>query len=512
MCGITGWVSYDGGLARHPDVIATMTATLAQRGPDDEGIWIDGCVAFGHRRLAVVDLVGGAQPMLAEEDGRTVAALVYNGEIYNFVELREELKSLGHRFRTRSDTEVVLRGYLQWGDRIAERLNGMFAFAVWDLRSQELVLIRDRLGVKPLFFYPTPDGVLFGSEPKAILAHPDVQPRVNEDGFREILILVKTPERAVYAGMHEVRPGQIVHVSRSGVAKRRYWMLAAREHTDDLPQTIETVADLLQDAVIRQLVSDVPLCVLLSGGLDSSAVTALAHQAVLAERGERVRSFSVDFAHHDEHFVSNEIQISPDTPFVREFVAHAGCQHTEIVLESRGLADAELGRKVLRASDFPLGLPADILASLYRLFQAIRAESTVALSGEAADEVFGGYQWLHHPVTVNAPTFTWLAATGDLFRHTQVLQPDLLKRLDLPEFEADSYSQAIAEVPTCDGESAAERRMRELSYLHLTRFLPALLDRKDRISMALGLEVRVPYCDHRLVEYVFNIPWRLKTF
>jgi asparagine synthase (glutamine-hydrolysing) len=160
--------------------------------------------------------------MQAEEEGRTCASLIYTGEVYNFVELRDELRQLGHRFKTRSDTEVVLRGYLQWGDKVVERLNGMFAFAIWDVRTEELLLVRDRMGVKPLFYYPTADGVLFGSEPKAILAHPTVQPRVNKDGFREILVLAKNPESTIYAGMHEVRPGQVVRVNRNGLTKRRY--------------------------------------------------------------------------------------------------------------------------------------------------------------------------------------------------------------------------------------------------------------------------------------------------
>jgi asparagine synthase (glutamine-hydrolysing) len=248
MCGIAGWVSYDGDLNAHWNVITKMTKTMALRGPDAGGVWIDRHVGLGHRRLAVIDLAGGVQPMQADDDeGRTIASLIYTGEVYNFVELRDELSRLGHRFKTQSDTEVVLRGYLQWGDKVVERLNGMFAFAIWDVRSEELFLVRDRMGVKPLFYYPTPDGVLFGSEPKAILAHPGVEPRVNKDGFREILVLAKTPETTIYAGMHEVRPGQVVRVSRAGLTKRRYWMLTAHAHEDDLPRTVRTVSELVGD-------------------------------------------------------------------------------------------------------------------------------------------------------------------------------------------------------------------------------------------------------------------------
>jgi asparagine synthase (glutamine-hydrolysing) len=512
MCGIASWVSYDGDLRTRRDVIATMTKTMALRGPDAGGVWINRHVGLGHRRLAVIDLAGGVQPMQAEEEGRTTACLIYTGEVYNFVELRDELKRLGHRFNTRSDTEVVLRGYLQWGEKVVEHLNGMFAFAIWDVLTEELFVVRDRMGVKPLFYYPTADGVLFGSEPKAILAHPSVQPRVNKDGFREILVLAKSPESTIYAGMCEVRPGQVVRVNRNGITKRRYWMLTARRHEDDLLRTIGTVTELLEDIIQRQIVSDVPLCSLLSGGLDSSAVTAMAHRAIGVQQDERIRSFSVDFADHGAAFVAGDFHKSSDTPFVRDFVDHVGSDHTEVVLDSRELADRGLNRAVIQASDFPLSLSGDMFSSLYRLFQAVRAESTVALSGESADEVFGGYAWFHDRKAVDTATFPWLATTGGTFDGRQVLDADLLERLNLPEFEADSYAQAIAETPIQKGEDAVERRMREISYLHLTRFVQFLLDRKDRMSMAVGLEVRVPFCDHRLVDYVFNIPWHLKTF
>jgi asparagine synthase (glutamine-hydrolysing) len=512
MCGIAGWVSYGRDLAAHKHVLTTMTETMARRGPDAGGVWIDRHVGLGHRRLAVIDLSGGVQPMHAEDEGRTTACLVYSGEVYNFVDLRDELTRLGHRFKTRSDTEVVLRGYLQWGDRIAEHLNGMFAFAIWDVRREELFLIRDRMGVKPLFYYPTADGVLFGSEPKAILAHPDAPPRVNRDGFREILVLAKNPEATIYAGMHEVRPGQVVRVTRNGLTKHRYWRLTAREHEDPLRRTIGTVSELLEDIVRRQIVADVPLGSLLSGGLDSSAVTAMAHRAIAAQQGGRIRSFSVDFVDHGAAFVAGGFHKSSDTPFVRDFVAHVGSDHTEVVLDSRELADPDLSRAVIQASDFPPSLAGDMFSSLYRLFQAVRADATVALSGESADEVFGGYSWFHDPKTVGAAMFPWLAATGDAFDGTHVLDADLLERLDLPAFHADSYAQAIAETPVRKGDDRVERRMREISYLHLTRFVQFLLDRKDRMSMAVGLEVRVPFCDHRLVDYAFNIPWHLKTF
>ncbi len=330
--------------------------------------------------------------------------------------------------------------------------------------------------------------------------------------MRRSLVLAKNPEAAVYAGMCEVRPGQIVRASRNGLTKRSYWKLEAHEHEDDLARTIRTVAELLEDTVRRQLVSDVPLCCLLSGGLDSSAVTAIAHRVLAAKEGAKLRSFSVGFADHGADFVANGFHRSDDSPFVNDFVDHVSCDHTEVVLDSRELADCGLNRAVMRAIDLPLSASGDMFSSLYRLFEAIRVQSTVALSGESADEVFGGYFWFHDPKAVNATTFPWLVGLRGMLDGTNVLDPDLLAQLDLSAFEAESYAQAIAEAPVLASDDDLERRMRQVCYLHLTRFVQFLLDRKDRMSMAVGLEVRVPFCDHRLVEYAFNIPWRMKTF
>jgi len=511
MCGIAGWLSFSSDLRERRGVIEAMTQTLALRGPDAGGIWVDRHVGLGHRRLAVIDLSGGVQPMIESDGERTVACLSYNGEIYNFVEVREELERLGHRFSTRSDTEVVLRGYLQWGDAVTERLNGMFAFAIWDARSETLVLARDFMGIKPLYYYPLGDGVLFGSEPKAILAHPDARARADADSLREIFVLAKNPERTPYAGMFEVRPGQIIRFDRHGLRKRQFWKLSSHTHEDDLPRTIERVAELLGNSVRQQIVSDVPLCTLLSGGLDSSAITALAHR-ITSREGSATRSFSVDFTSHGENFADSGPHKSRDTPFVREFVAHTGCNHTEIVLDSRELNDEALNRAVLHASDMPLNLSGDMCSSLYQLFRAIRKESTVALSGESADEIFGGYAWFHEPHVIDGRKFPWLSGTGTVFNGAEILNRDVREQLQLNAFHDESYEQAVAETPRLDGESATDARMRELSYLHLTRFLQFMLDRKDRMSMAVGLEVRVPFCDPHLVDYVFNIPWQMKSF
>ncbi|MEV6703392.1 asparagine synthase (glutamine-hydrolyzing) [Streptomyces sp. NPDC051453] len=510
MCGITGWVSFDRDLRASADTLDAMTQTMECRGPDDRGTWTEGPAALGHRRLAIIDLPGGRQPMTAETPRGTVA-LVYSGETYNYTELRRELTGRGHKFTTDSDTEVVLRGYLEWGERLAERLNGMYAFAVWDGRENKLVMIRDRMGIKPFYFYETPDGVLFGSEPKAILANPLAKPRVTLDGLRELFTIVKTPGHAVWDGMHEVEPGTVVTVDRSGLRQRAYWTLETRPHTDDRDTTIATVRSLLDDIVRRQLVSDVPRCTLLSGGLDSSAMTAIAARQ-LGEQGETVRSFAVDFVGQTENFVADEMRGTPDAPYVHDVAQAAGTDHRDIVLDSNDLADPEVRARVIRARDIPAGF-GDMDASLYLLFRAIREQSTVALSGESADEVFGGYLQFFDEEARSADTFPWLVRMSQHFGDdSDVLRADLSGALDLDGYVRDSYAGAVSGIQRLAGESDFEYRMRKMCHLHLTRFVRVLLDRKDRTSMAVGLEVRVPFCDHRLVEYVYNTPWSLKSF
>jgi len=512
MCGIAGWVSFDRDL-RAADERATldaMTETMACRGPDDRGTWVAEHAGLGHRRLAIIDLPGGRQPMsVATPEGDV--ALVYSGEAYNFTELRTELAARGHRFLTDSDTEVVLHGYLEWGDSVAERLNGMYAFAVWDSRHDKLVMIRDRMGVKPFYYWPTPDGVLFGSEPKAVLANPLARPRVTLDGLRELFSLIKTPGHAVWDGMYEVEPGTVVTVDRHGPRRRVYWQLETRPHTDDRDTTIATVRSLLDDIVRRQLVSDVPRCILLSGGLDSSAVTALAARR-LAESGEKVRTFAVDFVGRTENFVADELRTTPDTPFVHDVARRSGTLHRDIVLDPDTLADPEVRARMIRARDLPVGL-GDMDTSLYLLFRAIREHSTVALSGESADEVFGGYLQFFDEKARSADTFPWLVRFDEQFgEDSSVLRDDVNQALGLRTYIRDAYASAVAGIERLAGESDFEYRMRRICHLHLTRFVRVLLDRKDRASMAVGLEVRVPFCDHRLVEYVYNTPWAMKSF
>ncbi|MEU7568775.1 asparagine synthase (glutamine-hydrolyzing) [Streptomyces fradiae] len=508
MCGITGWVSFHGDARNQTPLIEAMTATLTPRGPDAGGVWVGEHAAIGHRRLAVIDIAGGVQPMPDRPDDPAVV-LTYSGEVYNHHELRAELRGLGHSFRTRSDTEVVLRAYVQWGEAVAEHLEGMFAFAVWDEREQRLLLVRDRLGVKPLFWAAVDGGLAFASEPKALFAHPEIRPRVDADGLREAYGLLFNTGPTVWSGVREVEPGAVLVLDRGGVRERRYWQLEATAHRDDRDATVERVRELLGSAARGQLEADVPLCSLMSGGIDSTVLTGLLAEELRHREGAdaRIRSYAVDYSDQAEEFTGDVLRTGHDTPYATEAGKFIGTDHSTVILDPRALLDPENRRAVVVARDSPIGV-GDMDTSLYLLFGRIREHSTVALSGEAADEVFGGYPWFHNPKALAAQTFPWLLVTGD--EAAMPMNPEL--NLGIAEFRADTYRTALNEVPHLDDETPEEHRQRVMQHVSLTRWLRQLLHRKDRLSMAQGLEVRVPYCDHRLVEYAFSTPWALKSF
>ncbi|WP_320670618.1 asparagine synthase (glutamine-hydrolyzing) [Patulibacter defluvii] len=505
MCGVTGWVDWGRDLRRERPVVEAMTDTMVPRGPDAAGVWLDRHVALGHRRLAIIDLEGGVQPMVARDaEGTPLAVITYSGEVYNHRELRAELTARGHGFRTRSDTEVVLRAYLEWGADLASHLNGMFAFAVWDVPAQELLLVRDRLGIKPLYYAAAGAGaLLFGSEPKAILANPLFAPELDHDGIAELFALATapTPGHGVYRGLRQVRPGHLVRVTRGGVRERRWWQLPTRPHLDGLDATALRVRGLVAAAVGRQLQSDVPLGFLLSGGIDSSALVALAARQ---RNGDGTDTYSVDFPPDEGPERLGEWNRSEDQPYVDAVVGHVGTSHRRIVVAGRELARHRgIG---LDARDLPGWGEPD--TSLYLLFRGVREHATVALSGEVADEVFGGYSFFHDGARGPVEQFPWLVGRRS---PVALLRPEVRQAVDPDGYVRARLAEALDEVPALAGEPAADARARTLSYLALTRWLPAVLERKDRMSMATALEARVPFADHHVVEYLWNVPWELKT-
>lgn len=505
MCGITGWIDWKVDLTEQSSILKRMAERQDHRGPDDAGIWLSAHAGFAHRRLVVVDPRGGVQPMTGTQ-GTRAYSLIYNGELYNTEDIRKELTARAHHFLGHSDTEVLLHAFMEWGPACVEKINGIFAFAIWDESEETLFLARDRLGVKPLFYAERNGGLLFASELKSLLAHPSVEPEVDSEGLAEIFAIgpARTPGHGVFKGVQELRPGHCLQFDRGGLKVHAYWSLESAEHPDDFDTTVEKVRSLLQDAVLRQLVSDVPLVTLLSGGLDSSMISAFAAEKYRQE-GKRLHTFSIDYLDNDKHFTASDFQPNADGPWIKRVSEHIGSEHHSIVIDTPQLISALQAAVSFR--DLP-GM-ADIDASLYLFSKEIKKEATVALSGECADEIFGGYPWFYREEMIHAGTFPW---SRNVEGRESWLNEEFAAKVKVRDHIDRRYRQALAEVPKLEGESPEDARAREMSYLNLFRWMPTLLDRKDRMTMGASLEVRVPFCDHRIVEYMWNVPWSMKFY
>jgi len=497
MCAISGIIGREAG----EQVIRRMLATMARRGPDGEGVFREPGAVLLHRRLAIIDPEGGGQPMTCDWAGEEYT-LVYNGELYNTAELRRELEGLGHRFLGHSDTEVVLHAYAQFGSGCTDRFNGIFAFAVWEKKRRRLFLARDRIGVKPLFYCCQGDSLVFASEIKTILACPWVLPCLDREGAAQLLLLGpgRLPGSGVFQGVFELEPGCRGYFENGKWTVERYWRLRDREHRDSLEHTVETVRSLVTDAIRRQMVSDVPIGTFLSGGLDSSIITAVC-AGELEKKGQTLKTFSVDYADNARYFQANKFQPNSDGDFIHIMLEQIPTDHHLTVLTPEDLA-GELENATV-ARDLP-GM-ADVDFSLLAFCRRIRRDVKVALSGECADEIFGGYPWYRDPAVREQAGFPWAQNTQDRGR---LLGPDIA--IDPEAFVMDAYQKTCRESDILPGTPPLERRMKEMMNLNFRWFMQTLLDRKDRNSMFCGLEVRVPFCDYRIAEYLYGVPWEFK--
>ena len=481
-----------------------MLATMLRRGPDDTGRYTGENCTLLHARLAVIDLAGGRQPMGCDHAGEHFE-IVYNGELYNTEQIREELYRLGHQFLGHSDTEVVLHSYAQWGERCLEKFNGIFAFGVWERGRRRLFLARDRIGVKPLFYKCHDGGLLFASEIKTILAYPTVRAEVDAQGISEILLLGpgRTPGCGVFRGICELEPGCCAYFEGGKLEIKRYWKLMDREHRDPFDQTVERVRYLVTDAIKAQMVSDVPIGTFLSGGLDSSLICAVC-AGEMSKQGKQLETFSVDYVDNDKYFRPSKFQPNSDHYYIELMRNILRCDHHWSVLTPEDLMDAL--EDATPARDLP-GM-ADVDFSLLVFCRRIRQHVTVALSGECADEIFGGYPWYRDPEVRALNGFPWAQNTK---QRLSFLRSEKLRQ-NGEDYVQDRYLETLRQSDILPGNSAEEKRMKEMVNLNFRWFMQTLLDRKDRMSMYSGLEVRVPFCDYRIAEYMYAVPWKYKDY
>lgn len=499
MCGIAGII---GGVASK-DTIDRMLQTMGRRGPDHHGIFLDRDLCLLHSRLSIIDPEGGTQPMTVCHGGKKYT-IVYNGELYNTQELKKELQRYGHIFASNSDTEVLLRGYIQWKESVLQRINGIFGFGVWDHNERKLFLARDRMGVKPLF-YSLKNGIfVFSSELKTILQSHAIKPQIDTQGVAQLLLLGpgRLPGSGVFRDIDELMPGYCGWWSEGTFTTYRYWKLKDREHTDSFDETCEKVRYLLTDAFQRQMVSDVPIGTFLSGGLDSSLITAVCSNE-MKNRGQVLHTFSVDYENNEKYFVPGKFQPNSDGHYIDVMCRSLGCINHKTLLSSVELFEAL--DEAVAARDLP-GM-ADVDASLLVFCKSIRKTVKVALSGECADEIFGGYPWYRDPDVRAFEGFPWAQNTTQRGR---LLHPDF--STDAVQYVNDVYCDTIRDADILPGTDPLETRMKQMVVLNQKWFMQTLLDRKDRMSMYSGLEVRVPFCDHRIAEYLYAVPWSMKDY
>lgn len=507
MCGIAGFFNpyknYKAEEAKWHSILNKMNHAQRRRGPDDEGTYVGSICGLAHVRLEIIDLVTGHQPLI-KQHGERECAIVFNGEIYNMTELKSELLAEGATFHTTSDTEIILEGYMLHGKDFIKRLNGIFAIALWDAASEELFLFRDRLGIKPLFYTMIDETLVFSSEIKGLFAYPGVEPVVDRFGLCEIFALgpAKSYGKGVFKDVLEVLPGQCISFNRTSCCQQFYWRLESHPHTDSMEKTIEKTAFLVEDAVKKQMLSDVPISTFLSGGVDSSLVTAICAKE-LKKQGKILNTFSFDFQDNNKYFKSNAFQPSQDRPFVDQMVAFAGTNHQYLECTNQNQLDCLY--KTVDARDLPC--MADVESSMLYFCSQVTDYNKVTLTGECADEIFGGYPWFHSKEAFQTHAFPW---SQSMAPRQSLLDDSVIRELPMEDYARAAYEKTIRETPLLPEDTPEEKRRREIAYLNLKWFMVTLLDRMDRTSMYCGLEARVPFADHRIVEYIFNVPWEMK--
>lgn len=507
MCGIAGFCNYqENYIYKAPKwygVLNRMKDKIKHRGPDDNGLYLGQHAGLAHTRLSIIDLANGKQPMSKNIGGKLVT-IIYNGELYNTAELKKDLENKGWIFRTTSDTEVILVGIMEYGNDFVTQLNGIFAFAILDEHNESISIFRDRLGIKPLFYTIVNNTLVFGSELKVLFEYPECKPIIDKQGLCEVFGLgpAKTYGSGVFKNCHEVLPGYYNVFNKDGLKTVKYWELVSKPHTDSYEETIEKTSFLIRDSIKRQMISDIPICTFLSGGVDSSIVTSVC-ASELEKLGEKLNTFSFDFDGNDQFFKANSFQPSRDRPYVDLMVNYLKTNHTYLECDNIMLADYLYTS--VDAKDLP-GM-ADVDSSLLYFCSQVKKYNKVTLTGECADEIFGGYPWFHNKESFEMHTFPW---SKNVEPRKQLLKDDLLAEINLEEYIHSAYEKSINETPRLDGENNLEARRREIAYLNIKWFMITLLDRMDRTSMYSGLEARVPLADHRILEYVWNVPWDIK--
>lgn len=506
MCGFVGFTNLFKDFSTEDNIaIKEMTKSLAHRGPDEENFFTSTHTNLGHRRLIILDAKNGKQPMSCTYNNTTYT-IVYNGQLYNANDIRKDLIDLGYEFNGYCDTEVILKAFVEYGTTIFNKFNGIFSFAIWNDSKKELTLVRDHFGIKPLYYSIIDNTIIFSSEIKSILKYPGFQVAIDAEGISELFGIgpAHTPGTCVFKNIFEIKPAHFGIFNAYGFKSYRYWKMETKEHKDDFETTCTKIHNLLDDSIKRQLVSDVPLCAMLSGGLDSSIIVAYASNYFKKNNLPPLKTLSIDYVDNDKNFVKSDFQPNSDNYYINIMQKTFNTNHTNIIIDTPELADAL--KDAMIARDFP-GM-ADVDSSLLLFCKHIKNHATVALSGECSDEIFAGYPWFFREDALKSGTFPWSIAINE---RQKLLNENLRSKINLKDYIDFRYNESISEIEFSYSDSEETKEKRIISYLTINWFMQTLLDRSDRMSMYNGLELRVPFCDYRLVEYMWNVPWEMKA-
>lgn len=484
MCAILGLTNSNISQEKFKDMLDLMS----NRGKDHTGYYFDNHVMLGHKRLAIIDIDNGNQPMI---DGDYI--IVYNGELYNTKELKDELIKLGINFKTNSDTEVLLKGYITYKEEILKKIEGIFAFAIYNKKTNEIFLGRDRFGVKPLYYCKNNNSFIFSSMLKPILESGIIKPTITNKELGNILAL--GPSKPLGSGIlkdiYELRPAHYLTYKQNKIDIQRYWNIESKECMDTFLEATNKVKELLTNSITRQMVSDVPIATLLSGGLDSSIITAI----VASNLSRELTTYSIDYEENDKYFKNNGFTVSLDEHYIDIMSKYYHTNHKYKVISQEDVVN--LLRDSMRAREYP-GMT-DIESSLLWFSKEIAKDYKVILSGECADEIFGGYPWFYRNDLNNY--FPWI---NNIKYRQNLLNKDL--NINLEEIIKNEYEKTIQEL----SESDRLDKYKKLFYINMTHFMTTLLDRKDRMTMGATIEARVPFADTKLIEYLWNLPFDYK--
>ena len=509
MYGIVGFTNFSGNMKNQEAlaVLKNMNNTLNRRGSDKGEDYFNDEAYFACTGRINTGKDGNKAkgPIACKYFGNTYA-ITYNGQIYNAKEIKEKLEENGFAFETNSDAEVLLKAYIYYGNNVVHYLNGVFAFAIWNECKKELFMARDHFGVKPFFYSIKDNEIIFASEIKALFEYPSIYPKIDETGIAELFGIgpAHTPGIGVFSGIEELKPAEYMAFSRSGIRKERYWKLKSKKHTDDLQTTCKTVKSLLIDSIERQCVSEEPVCTFLSGGLDSSIITLVAANHCRKNGLPLIDTYSVDYVDNDKNFKKTDFQPNADEEYINLMTNKLGTRHHKIVLDTPELAEKLEAAMIAR--DLP-GM-ADVDSSLLLFCEKVKPNASIAITGECADEMFGGYPWFFREDTLNSGTFPW---SINIKQRQHLLNPEIENKINLKEYIDYRYNESLKEVELLDTDTFATKEKRKITHLTINWFMQTLLIRAERMGMYNGFELRVPFCDYRLAEYVWNIPWEMKA-